>query len=353
MKEKTKRILVFVIVLIVLGGIIGGIIYLIRATVKKYNCVNGKCIESSTGNDLAICKANCPTPSPTVKKYNCVNGKCIESSTGNDLAICKANCPTPSPTVKKYNCDNGKCTESSTGNDLAICKANCPTPSPTVKKYNCVNGKCTESSTGNDLAICKANCPESPKFKVGDSVYVSAQASDPFYSGNGCVVSPGGEQGTVEVCDFFQKDAEGGVQCGEMKNVGSNELKKISPIQVPCRGKFPGCSGILSGCNTTGSWPQSFDSQSDCEDWAGKNSTWGKCVEIKTQYLNHWVLSCKEDSDCGTNRKCLTDTNSLNITGKTCSCKTVADCQYPDSQQIRCDPVGLGKMSCPKVYPIK
>ncbi len=286
MKEKTKRILVFVIVLIVLGGIIGGIIYLIRATVKKYNCVNDKCTESSTGNDLAICKANCPTPSPTVKKYNCVNGKCIESS------------------------------------------------------------------TGNVLTICKANCPESPKFKVGDSVYVSAQASDPFSSGNACVVSPGGEQGTVEVCDFFQKDY-GGVQCADTKNVGSNKLKKISPIQVPCRGKFPGCSGILSGCSTTGIWPQTFDSQSECEDWAGKNSTWGKCVEIKTQYRNHWILSCKEDSDCGTNRKCLTDTNPLNITGKTCSCKTVADCQYPDSQQIHCDPVGLGKMSCPKSIPYK
>jgi hypothetical protein len=180
-------------------------------------------------------------------------------------------------------------------------------------------------------------------FSVGDSV----QVDDP--QKNTCIIQIK-KNGMVNTCSLFTVFDGGGVTCANEVHTEANEIKKISPIKVPCMSGVPGCNAP-NGCSTMSVWPKEFSSLSDCEKWAGTASTWGTCTKFNEPYLTRWVLSCNDDSDCGTERKCLSDSNTLNITHKTCSCKTVDDCQYPDSES-ECAGGFFGQMECPKTWPL-
>ena len=66
--------------------------------------------------------------------------------------------------------------------------------------------------------------------------------------------------------------------------------------------------------------------------------------------INKNYACVRSDTRCGKNRKCINDKNPLNQLQKTCSCKTVKNCQYPNSRQSECIGIGLGTMDCPKTW---
>ena len=182
-------------------------------------------------------------------------------------------------------------------------------------------------------------------FKVGDSVSISDNVSD---FKHGCVLDTPSSSGIIDICGSFRGTH---IYCADGIHTNINDIKKIQPTQVPCGPYVPNCN-IAHGCSTAGEWPQQFKTQKACEDWAGSNSTWGTCVKVKVPYSQaFWTLGCHTDSDCGKNRKCINDKNPLNHLRKTCSCKTVKDCQYPNSRQSECIGIGaVGTMDCPKTW---
>ena len=185
--------------------------------------------------------------------------------------------------------------------------------------------------------------PPKPLFKVGDSVSVSDPKID-VQDQDGCVITAP-SSGMLDVCTYF---AGNPMECRDAVHTNIDSVKKIQSIKIPCSEGAPNCDQHY-GCDTAYEWPKQFPTRQACEHWAGSNSTWGTCVNVKAPFTSFWTLSCNTASDCGKNRECIDSAGGSQV-GKVCSCTNDSQCQFPGSEKSRCRPLGIGKMSCPKKY---